>query len=557
MEGVTILSLQPLMNAGLGEMQSDTWVTILAHIGLDPNKSIIISLFLFGFFGLSSATLHLVSDSMILSLRATIEAQYRQTISQAILHTPWTSFLSLRLGEIGDTVLMDGMHIAHGLSLFLYGVGAVMTMLGLIACTVAISLEMTLYTLGFCLCGYLLFGWTASIARRYADQQKETLTTINELICDVFNNLKYFRAAGYSDAAGKMTHQAFTSYAKAYFRASIHSLTMRFAVEAGGIICILSFFWASIGFGIVNISAAIVFLALFYRTVPRVMAVQQSFYQAAIKLPWYISMQNRLAILNDTNAVAPGAKEPSYNDSLELRKVSYSYPGASSITLKDINLTIANGKFVSLVGPSGGGKSSIIDICLGLISPDEGSVLIDGTDLRALDQHAWRRKVGLVLQESPIFHGTVLDNISWGEESPDRAWAEEVARQSGAWEFISRMPDGLDTEVGEKGAKISGGQKQRLALARAMYGKPSLLILDEPTSSLDAASEQHIMQTLGAIKGKCAILMVAHRLLSVRMSDTILFLEDGLIMESGTWQEFIDDKQSKLYQLYQQQEGNS
>lgn len=119
------------------------------------------------------------------------------------------------------------------------------------------------------------------------------------------------------------------------------------------------------------------------------------------------------------------------------------------------------------------------------------------------------------------------------------------------------MPKGLDSEVGEKGAKISGGQRQRLALARALYRKPDILILDEPTSSLDAASEQHIIKTLEKIKGKCSILMVAHRLSSVCMSDEIYYVESGTIAEGGTWQELTNNKKSRLHQLYKQQKGGA
>lgn len=424
-EGATILSLQPLMNAGFGETQSALWEATLRYVGLTHQDSTIFSLFLFGIFGLSSAVLHLITDSMLLKIRAIVESQNRQIISKAILHTPWPKFLSLRLGEIGDTILMDGMHIAHGLSLFLYGLGAMMTMIGLIVCTILVSLEMSIYTFGFCIGGYCLLRWTASIAKEHAKRQKSTLAKINELVCDVFNNLKYFRGTGFSKEAGNMTTEAFEAYGTAYYKASFYSYAMRFAVESGGVLCILAFFWASLELEIVKLSAAIVFLALFYRTVPRIMTIQQSFYQAGIKLPWYTAMQTRLAHLKSNETASLNTPQPSFKKALELRDIEYTFPEAKYQTLKGINLTIKQGSFISLVGPSGGGKSSIIDLCLGLLSPDKGTVLIDGVNLKNLDQHSWRCKVGLVLQESPIFHGTILDNISWGEKSQTDRWLKK------------------------------------------------------------------------------------------------------------------------------------
>jgi ABC-type multidrug transport system fused ATPase/permease subunit len=182
----------------------------------------------------------------------------------------------------------------------------------------------------------------------------------------------------------------------------------------------------------------------------------------------------------------------------------------------------------------------MLDLVSGLLNPDTGTVRLDDADLRQVDVDAWQHRIGVVMQDAPVFFGTVLDNIAWGFDEPDRERAAQCVEQANFSDVVADLPEGLDTPVGHKGSLLSGGQRQRLALARALYREPWLLVLDEATSALDSESEQAIQRALRALKGTCSILLVAHRLKTVEMADRIVVLDDGRVAEAGTWSELAD-----------------
>ena len=213
--------------------------------------------------------------------------------------------------------------------------------------------------------------------------------------------------------------------------------------------------------------------------------------------------------------------------------------------LHNLNFAVAPGEMVALVGPSGAGKSTLFDLLQRFYDPDAGQILRDGIDLLELKLADVRERVGFVPQDSVLFAGTLESNVRYG--APD-ASATELARAvqlAHAAEFVAALPDGLATTVGEGGVGLSGGQKQRLAIARALLTEPEILLLDEATSALDAQSEEHIRETIAELKGVCSILVIAHRLSTVREADRILVLADGRIEESGSHDELM--RSTELY----------
>jgi len=206
--------------------------------------------------------------------------------------------------------------------------------------------------------------------------------------------------------------------------------------------------------------------------------------------------------------------------------------------LRDISLRVPRGRVVALVGPSGAGKSTLVDLLPRFIEPDRGRITLDGTDLRRIELAALRGLMGIVSQETVIFHDTVRANIAYGR--PDR-WSDaelaEAARAARALEFIEELPEGWDTLLGDRGVRLSGGQRQRIGIARALLRDPPILILDEATSNLDAESERLIQEAMERLLAGRTVLVIAHRLSTVRGADTIVVLDEGRLVESGTHQE--------------------
>ena len=215
-------------------------------------------------------------------------------------------------------------------------------------------------------------------------------------------------------------------------------------------------------------------------------------------------------------------------------KVSFVYPGSQLAALHDFSLSVAPGETIALVGPSGAGKSTVLNLVIGFIRPTAGRILVDGRDMGAHDLRTYRRFLSVVPQESILFDGSIRENVTYGLPAVPVETAIEALRDANAWDFVSRLPDGLDTPVGEKGARLSGGQKQRLAIARALIRNPRVLILDEATSALDTETEALIQEALARLMRGRTTFVVAHRLSTIRNAGRIIVLDQGRVVEVGS-----------------------
>ncbi|THB71353.1 MAG: ABC transporter ATP-binding protein [Desulfovibrio sp.] len=228
-------------------------------------------------------------------------------------------------------------------------------------------------------------------------------------------------------------------------------------------------------------------------------------------------------------------------DAIRLESLTFTYPGQDEPALKELSMELPAGKMTALVGPSGAGKSTLVDLLPCLREPDSGGVLFDGTDGRDFDRGSLRRNMAFVSQDAFIFNDTARANICFArpEANDEELW--DILRKSRADEFVCNLPEGLDTILGERGARLSGGQRQRLSLARALIQNAPILILDEPTSALDSEVEKDIQKTIDEMRrsGKVTIVAIAHRLSTISEADRIVVLRDGRVVEQGTHQELM------------------
>ncbi len=250
----------------------------------------------------------------------------------------------------------------------------------------------------------------------------------------------------------------------------------------------------------------------------------------------------------------PGAAVlPDFEQQIELRDVSFSYGDAP--VLLDLNLTVKKGQTIALVGPSGGGKSTLADLLPRFYDPAAGQVLIDGHDIRSCTLHSVRAQMGIVTQESILFNDTIYNNIKFNTEASE-AEVIAAARTANAHEFIMQSPDGYQTVIGDRGGRLSGGQRQRLSIARAILRNPPILILDEATSALDTESEKLVQEALTRLMASRTSLVIAHRLSTVRHADEIIVLQHGRIVERGTHDALLQ-RDGGLYQRLSQLQTNA
>jgi len=225
---------------------------------------------------------------------------------------------------------------------------------------------------------------------------------------------------------------------------------------------------------------------------------------------------------------------------VQFRDVGFFYPTrVDTPTLRSLSFRVAPGETVAIVGPSGAGKSTIFSLLLRFYDPTSGAVLVDGVDIRKVDPQALRATMAIVPQENVIFADTAANNIGFGRPGASRSAIEAAAKSALAHDFIMAMPQGYETQLGEKGVTLSGGQRQRISIARAILRDAPILLLDEATSALDAESETLVQQALShSMKGRTTII-IAHRLATVLKADRILVVEEGVIVEEGTHQDLV------------------
>ena len=295
-----------------------------------------------------------------------------------------------------------------------------------------------------------------------------------------------------------------------------------------------------VGYMVLGVSAAsmLVVLAIFIRIIPKLSAAQQCLQTISQVLPAY-SLVRKMHDQGVAEAEKGGEIKPTLDEpvAIQFKELSVSYENKPS--LKDLDLEIEAGSFVALVGVSGAGKTTLVDVLLGLVKTEEGAVEIDGIPLNELDLSHWRHSIGYMSQSVPVITGSIRDNIRFGRDYIDESAIEEAVEQASLKDFISNRSEGLGTLISAGGNEISGGELQRMGLARALAGKPKLLILDEVSSALDVESEQAVMEEIKRYKGKMTIIAIAHRLSTIRHADTIHVIAGGEIKESGSCQELI------------------
>jgi ATP-binding cassette subfamily C protein len=280
----------------------------------------------------------------------------------------------------------------------------------------------------------------------------------------------------------------------------------------------------------------LVLLYLFFQIIPQFSSIQMGYQSFVNVLPSFVNVTDIKARCDA--AAEPEVERPqdiALRSNIEFRNASFSYAADDQSAVEHVNLKADAGKMTAVVGTSGAGKSTLADLMMGLIEPQKGEILVDGFALTVERLEAWRNQIGYVAQDTFLFNDTVRANLLWARPDATEDDLHKALRSAAADEFVARLPDGMETVLGDRGVLLSGGERQRLALARALLREPSLLILDEATSSLDSENERRIQGAIEALHGDMTIVAITHRLSTIRNADQIYVLENGRVVERGDW----------------------
>ncbi|MDH4193286.1 MAG: lipid A export permease/ATP-binding protein MsbA [Nitrospirota bacterium] len=391
--------------------------------------------------------------------------------------------------------------------------------------------------------------------RKLSKRGQESIGRMASVLKEAFSGIKIVKAYGQEEKEAQrfsLTNQSFRS---AKIKSSQTSAMSSPLLEVIGVCGVAFIIWYGGGLviaGEMKPGEFFSFLAamfMAYAPVRKMSGANESVQRAlagAQRVFHVLDLDSELAKDEGKKSLPPIAKN------LEFSGVKFLYEGSEEPALHNINLTIHVGEVVAFVGASGSGKTTLVSLVPRFYRPTEGAVKIDGEDIRLVDRSSLRRQIGIVAQETVLFDDTIRNNIAYGRSDATEDAIIEAARAAFAWEFIERLPQGLDTLVGENGLRLSGGQRQRLAIARAILRDPPILILDEATSSLDSESEKLVQKALANLVKARTTLIIAHRLSTVQHADRIVVMNRGRIEEMGTHAELL--KQGGLYtRLYQTQ----
>jgi ATP-binding cassette, subfamily C, bacterial len=493
----------------------------------------------------------------VLTLRTalTYELSLGRRLYQAIINADWLFLVRRRSSDFTHALTGELSRVSACTHLLIGTLANAILSLVYIAIALKLSAGMTSLVLAT---GAVLL----LLSRRWMRAVHQSGTAVSESVSEVYSaateHLQNLKAMKFYDAQTSDLAM-FSSLQSSALRQTLESTRSQAAAafwfEAGSLIVLGAIIFASLQ--ILNVAPAsiLLLLAVFTRLFPRLATTQGQLQAFLSELP---AFENLMTIYHDcvASAEVPGAagSGPALAHEIRLERVAFRYDADRPLVLKDLSLTIAAGKVTAIVGSSGAGKSTVADLVNGLLSPGTGRVLIDGAELMPQAARAWRRHVGYVAQDTVLFHDTVRANLRWA--NPDASEHEMKESLSlAAAEFVFELPQGLDTTIGDRGMLLSHGQRQRIALARALLRRPGLLILDEATSSLDFDNEKRILDAIEQLKGRATVLLIAHRVSAIQRADMIYLIENGSVAESGDWQTLSNRPSQRVGSLFRLQDA--
>lgn len=500
------------------------------------------------------AFLQFCSKAMAVSVQAKVESSARRSIFNRFMRLSFSSVRAYRTGEMTslvEHVMYVGLVVSR-LSTVLSQVALMLIYLLILAW---LSLPMTLAVSGAALLVIMTMPILVRRIRRQGKKFTRASVSLSEEMLEFLHGIRLVKTYAREDFAEKRVSGIIDRSTGALRRGLLLQAMVAPAMDLVTVLGIAGF----LTFGIVRIGRLdgpelahlLTFVFVLYRFLPRIRIVNDQLGMVIGYLPFLERIKSFLESEDEEFHGFGGRSAPTYRSEIRFENVCYRYPGAATESVRNLSFTLPHGTTLALVGPSGGGKSTVVDLMIGLIQPTSGRILNDGIPLQEIDWMAWRGGLGVVSQDTFVFSASVSDNIAFGQLDASNEAIESAARKAGAHEFVESMEQGYATRVGNQGTRLSGGQRQRLGIARALVREPRLMILDEATSNLDSGSERTIQEAVHRVSRNRTTVTVAHRLSTIVQAQLILVLDGGEICESGTHARLLDQngRYAELWRL--------
>ncbi len=553
-EGATLLMLAPLLElVGVVENplpSAQGWIAAaLRVIAVEPTLASVLVLFVA--VAAARALARRLEVRLVASLREDIIRDYRMRLYRAMSGAEWRFLVTRTPAEFGVAITSEIARV--GTVVTQLADLAVVLMVSAVYLALAIRLSPSMATLVIG-CAAVL-GWsvrgTIHRATAVGSRGVEARAQLHAAAAEHIAGIKTARTIG-AIAAHDAEFAALTAAAHAAGREVAESETnLQQHLEFGSTILLAVIVFVSVELLHVPPPLLLVLLFVFARLMPRLVNSYRLVQGLAMALPILDRVQGlERDCLAAQEVPARAHRTVVLHDRLTFDRVSFSYAARNGEPAIDgLQLTIQAGQTTAIVGASGSGKTTLADLLTGLLSPTSGRIVIDGVVLDADALASWRAQLGYVAQDTFLLNDTVRANLQWGHRDVIDEHMWEALRRASAAAFVEGLPRGLETEIGERGVQLSGGERQRLSIARALLRQPRVLLLDEATSSLDAENEQRIQQAVDGLRHRMTIIVITHRLTTIRHADVIHVMDGGRIVQSGTWDDLVADTQGRFAAL--------
>ncbi len=460
---------------------------------------------------------------------AHVATDLRLALIRALLGSRWEYYLRQPVGALANSIATEATRASQA---YLFGANLAAMFIQVVIFTVVALLVSWQATLVALVAATLFFGMLNRLvrsAKKAGRRQTALLKSLLSRLTDSLQSAKPLKAMGRENLADAFLRNETRQLNRALRREVFSKQALKSLQEPLVGILIAAGLYIALQHYHMSLSAVLVLTLLITRILLQMTKMQQRYQEMVVCESAYWSIQ---ATIDEAGAQAEpemGRHQVNLDQAIQFDNVSFAYRDEEWV-LRDLSLDIHAGRLTTFMGGSGAGKTTMIDLIIGLLRPQRGEVMIDGVPLAEIDIHHWRCNIGYVPQDTFLLHDTIFNNVTLSDPELTGADAERALRAAGIWDVVASLPEGMQTIVGERGSRFSGGQRQRIAIARALSHRPRLLILDEATSALDPASEAAICETLAKLRGSLTIIAVSHQQALISAADIAYRLQEGTVI---------------------------
>lgn len=552
LEGIGINAVIPLFSFIVGGDQGNDFISQairkvfeFAHIDFNLAYLLVFISLMF----VAKAAVLLVFNYIQIKIQTDYEERTRNELFQAMLASRWSHLLKQKLGHLEVILMNDVTYAAQMLKLISSLIMAVTGLVMYIAVAINISFTITLLTLVLGGIFFLLFKPLMYRTRMAAHKTAGMNKDVNHYVSENVLGAKTVKSMFAGDHVAEKGTEYFSGLKKLKIRVFLLSSLSSILVQPISLIFISIVFFISYQSPFFNFAALVAIVYLIQRMFQYIQQFQGGLHSMNESVPYLKSVLEHRERSIGAVETDSGRARFSLERSLEFKNVSFDYIEEQKV-LEGVSFSVRKGEMIGLIGRSGAGKTTIVDLLLRLFNPASGVITLDGSDLSEISLREWRKNVGYVSQDIFLMNDTIANNIRFYDNTLTRRDIEQAAKMANIYDFIKKCANGFETVIGERGIMLSAGQRQRVIIARVLARKPKILILDEATSALDNESEAKIQNVIENLKGKITVLAVAHRLSTLRNSDKLIVLDKGKIVEQGSPAELLKEKESYFYKMY-------